>query len=436
VFAAGIILLLGLIYIQTASYLNRRVDRILQFEANFLESRGPEHIGRFIDQELARDALTRIGLYSADGTLIAGSTDVQLSDSRLDGRPRDTLRRSGAGPSRALARRTAWGEILIVERDTRQVTALRGIILSALLWSGAAIALLGLITAVMLSLRPLARITAMRKASEAIGMGNFAVRLPTTGSHDELDDLAEIVNRMMDEAERLMTQARTVGQGVAHELRSPLTRLRTLLDQACESLPADDPRHGLLERCVAEADTVLSRFQALLRIAALEARGRRTGFAIVSLSEMACQIIELYEPLAVDLGIRLTIESDHGVTVRGDRELLFEALSNLVDNALKFTGAGGRVSVRAWRTPTGACVEVRDDGPGIPQAERSFVTRRFYRGQAQMGVEGHGLGLSLVAAVADLHGFQLSIGDAHPGAIIQLRCDETGLAGASSGPPP
>jgi signal transduction histidine kinase len=217
-----------------------------------------------------------------------------------------------------------------------------------------------------------------------------------------------------------MTQARTVGQGVAHELRSPLTRLRATLDHASEAFEVDDPRRGLLERCVAEADVLLARFQALLRIAALEARGRRTDLETVDLSALVGQVLELYAPLATEVGIELAGDPGQGVSVRGDGELLFEALSNLVDNALKFTGAGGHVAVRAARTAHGALLEVRDDGPGIPEAEWSLVTKRLYRGRQASDVRGHGLGLSLVAAVADLHGFELSFADAQPGAVVRI----------------
>jgi signal transduction histidine kinase len=424
VFATGITLLLGLVYVQTAAYLTRRVDRILAIELSFLTAAGPGAVPRRLEQEAARDPLSRLGLFSPAGERIAGNTSLTPAALIIDGRPRDAPGHGSEGPSRALAERTPWGEILIVGRDTRQVAALRHIVLSALLWSGAAIAILGLLSAIALSLRPLARIAAMRRASEGIAAGDFTLRLPVAGRGDELDELARIANRMMDEAERLMTQARTVGQGVAHELRSPLTRLRAMLDHASGSFEAEDPRRQLLERCVMEADTVLARFQALLRIAALEARGRRTGIERVSLSDIVGQILELYSPLAADLGINLAADPGDDVTIRGDGELLFEALSNLVDNALKFTGAGGHVLVSAARTPGGARLTVRDDGPGIPEAERSFVTRRFYRGQKHAGVPGHGLGLSLVAAVVDLHGFALKLGDARPGAVVEILCED------------
>ena len=420
VFATGIALLLGLVYAQTAGYLTRRVDRELVAEAKLLEGSGPDFIIKRLKQEVDRDPLNGVGLFSASGERVSGDTALRPFDLPLDGRPRDAPHRSRAAPARALAERTPWGEVLVVERDTRQLAALRGIVLGALLWSGALIALLGLVAAVALSLRPLARMAAMRRASEAISAGDFAMRLPTSGSRDELDELAQITNRMMDEAERLMIEARTVGQGLAHELRSPLTRLRAMLDHASTSFETDDPRRRLLENCVAEADAVLTRFQALLRIAALEARGRRTVIERVSLSDIVGQIAELYDPLAADLGVELTADAEPSVMINGDGELLFEAVSNLVDNALKFTAAGGHVSVTASRTSYGARLEIRDDGSGIPEAERPYVTKRFYRGPRHTSTPGYGLGLSLVAAVADLHGFELSFHDAKPGALVRI----------------
>ena len=219
-----------------------------------------------------------------------------------------------------------------------------------------------------------------------------------------------------------MIQARTVGEGVAHELRSPLTRLRATLDHAGEGFAPEDPRRQLVEKCVAETDGVLARFRALLRIAALEARGRGLGKGPVSLSGVVEQIAELYGPLATERGLDLRVESSGDIVIDADGELIFEALSNVVDNALKFTSPGGKVSLSVINGPVGPILEVADNGPGIPEAERAFVTKRFYRGQRHAGVTGHGLGLSLVAAVADLHGFQLVFDDGHPGTIVRIVC--------------
>jgi signal transduction histidine kinase len=422
VFAAGLVLLLGLVYIQSAGYLTRRVDRTLTAEAGFLEKSGPQNIVTILGREAARDPLDSFGLFSATGERVAGETRLTPADLPPGAGPKGIPGRPGVAPSRALSERLPWGEVVIVERDARQLTGLRRIVLGALLWSGAVIAILGLVAGVLLSTRPLRRIQAMRSASEAIGAGDFGIRLPVSGRRDELDELAAIANAMMDEAERSMIQARTVGEGVAHELRTPLTRLRARLDHACQDLAADDPRRPLLEQCVAETDAVLARFRAMLRIAAVEARGRRIGVGHVDLSAIALQIAELYEPVASERNTALVGDIAPGLSVRADGELLLEAISNLVDNALKFTPGGGQVIVRAAVAGGVPMIEVADDGPGIAEDERQLVLKRFYRSDRNANIEGHGLGLSLVAAVADLHGFELSFDNARPGLIVRLLC--------------
>ncbi|MGC1303301.1 MAG: HAMP domain-containing sensor histidine kinase [Caulobacteraceae bacterium] len=421
-FALGIVLLLGLVYIQTAGYLTRRVDHILAAEIGALSRSRPEALPQLLRQASARDPLNAYGLFSADGQWVAG--DVRLTPVEIppDGVVRDVSRRRGSGPRRAIAERLPWGEILIVHRDASQLVELRRIILQALIWSGATIAILGVGLAMLLSARPLRRIQAMREASAAIGAGDMTVRMPTDASRDELDELARIVNVMMDEVERLMTQARTVGEGVAHELRTPLTRLRATLDHARQALDPGDSRGELLDACVAETDGVLIRFRALLRIAAVEARSRRSGIDRVSLRAIVEQAAELYAPLAVDRDVELEVVTDADIEIRADGELMFEALSNLLDNALKFTAPGGTVRLSLTREAEGPVLEVRDNGVGIPVDERPLVTKRFYRSRATAAAPGHGLGLSLVAAVADLHGFRLSIDDARPGTVVRLAC--------------
>ena len=424
VFAVGIVLLLGLVYLQTAGYLTRRVDHILVAELDAFSRSRPEALPQVLKQAASRDPLSTSGLFSATGELVAGDGRLTPADVPQDGVVREFRRSGGFAPQRALGERLPWGEILIVHRDSSQLVELRRIVLQALVWSGASITVLGLALAVLLSARPLERIRAMRGASEAIVAGDLAVRLPLDGSRDELDELARIVNAMMDEVERLITQARTVGEGVAHELRTPLTRLRATLDHAAQGLEPGDPRNALLEACVAETDSVLARFRALLRIAAVEARSRRSGIERVSLGAIVEQVAELYAPLAVERDVALEVSTAAVPDVRADAELMFEALSNLVDNALKFTPAGGTVRLSLIADVAGlvVVVEVRDDGPGIPQDERPLVTKRFYRSRSTSVAPGHGLGLSLVAAVADLHGFALTIEDAEPGTVVRLAC--------------
>ncbi len=418
-YAVGIALLLSLVYVQTATFLTARADGAVHEEAAILERAGPEAILSAFARASARDPLTRFALYAQTGERVAGDASLTPQDIPVDGVVRD-VPRGRDGPARGMALRTPWGETLIVERDIRPILELRRIVLGALLLSGAVIVVLGLASAVGLSLRPLARIQAMQAASARITQGDFTTRLPVRDARDELDELARIVNRMMDEAEQLMGQARTVGEGVALELRSPLTRLRTSLDHAAQSLPAEDPRRDLLDRCVTEADGVLARFHALLRIAALEAGGRSLSRKTIALGEILDQAAELYRPLALERGLTLEVECKEETRIEADGELLFEAISNLLDNALKFTSEGGKVRLRLVKRQGKAILEVIDSGPGIPEAERAFVTKRFYRGQRHAQIAGHGLGLSLVAAVAYLHGFVLEFDDAAPGAIVRL----------------
>jgi signal transduction histidine kinase len=422
VFALGIVVVLSLVYVQTATYLTHRVDRQLNREVDTFLRAGPESILQRFKQEAARDPLNTFGLFSAGGEQVAGDTRLKPQDLPANGRPRNLSDPRGANPKRALATQLPWGETLIVARDTSQLVELRRITLGALVWSGAVTVLFGLTCGIALSAKPLRRVQAFQDASDAIVSGDFAVRLPVDGSHDELDELARIVNAMVDEVERLMIQARTVGESVAHELRTPLTRLRTTLEHASRSFDDADPRRALLERCVAETEGVLARFQALLRISAVESRNRQAEIAAVSLTAIVEQVAELYQPLAIERRIGFEVVSQAGVTARADADLMVEAVSNLVDNALKFTPPGGQVKLILTQEQSGPSITIADNGPGIPEPERPLVLKRFYRSRRDASVQGHGLGLSLVAAIVDLHGFALDISDAAPGAAVTILC--------------
>lgn len=429
VFALAVVLLLSLVYVETARSLTRRVDRSLAKETELLSRSTPETIIPRVNEEAMRDRLNSFGLFAATGERVAGDGWLTPQDLPQLGRPRDFPTHGRSDAERALSTRLAWGETLIVARDINQIVELRRIILNALVWSGALIVVLGLAMGVGLSAGPLRRIQAMQTASDHIVQGDFAVRLPVSSRGDELDALARIVNGMMDEVERLLGQARAVGESVAHELRTPLTRLRATLHHASQALAEDDARRGMLEACVAETESVLARFNGLLRIAALEAKGRQGGIGRISLTALVEQVGELFAPVAEERDITLSCVAAPEVTIAADAELMFEAVCNLMDNALKFASPGGRVALSLRLD--GACpvIEVADNGPGIPEAERDLVTRRFYRSRSHAQVRGHGLGLSLVEAVANLHRFDLSFDDAAPGAIARIRC----CAGAGEG---
>ncbi len=264
------------------------------------------------------------------------------------------------------------------------------------------------------------RIETINATSRDIMSGDLSRRIPTRGSGDELDRLAGSLNAMLDRIQSLMEGVRQVSDNIAHDLRTPLARLRNRLETA--ALPETDPpaSRAALESALAEADALLGTFNALLRIARIEARERRAAFADVDLGELIGDVGELYEPLAEQKRQTLLTDSSAAVIV-GDRDLLFQALANLLDNAIKYTPAGGNIRVGLSTAGAGVELTVADDGPGIPEAFRERVLRRFFRLDPSRPSGGSGLGLSLVAAVADLHGATLRLDDMRPGLKVTLR---------------
>jgi signal transduction histidine kinase len=270
----------------------------------------------------------------------------------------------------------------------------------------------------LLSLRPLRRVADLQKAARKISLGHFDVRMPIIGHHDELDQFATTVNAMVEEVGRVVAQVKGVTDAIAHDMRTPLTRLRARLDEAARSTGAPPAFSALASQGREELDVVLARFAALLRISEIETGARRSGFRAVDLAVLLRASHQLYVPLAEDQGIRL----DHrtaGLTMIGaDEQLLFEAISNLIDNAVKF--ARSTVVIALHEEAERIEIEVRDDGPGIPIDEREAVLRRFHRGSNAADLPGSGLGLSIVAAIAHLHGATLRLDDAHPGLSARL----------------
>jgi signal transduction histidine kinase len=424
IFAAGVVLLVGLIYWQTAGYMGRQMDQVIRVEAGALTAVRAEALPRRVRQEIERDArhINLFGLFSADGIWIVGNVRSLPHDLKIDGVPHE-LRATDGYPSgaHALAHRLPWGEILVVGRDATQLGEIRRIILHALLWSGALIVGLGLLLGAGLSLRPLQHVTAIRDASQKVMRGDLAARLPAAPAGDELDLLARVVNSMLDEIQRLVGEVKSASDSLAHDLRTPLTRVRALLHGAAQA-GAPEPQRALLEQAIQETDVLLGRFRALLRVSEIESRERMAGFRPVELGRILRQIEELYGPVAAERGLDFHMVRGAKAVVLADAELLFEALSNLVDNAMKFTPPGGRVDVGLGRTNQGARIEIVDNGPGVPAGERSAVLQRFYRGARNQAEPGSGIGLSIVAAIVGLHGFTLDLEDAHPGLKVSLNC--------------
>ena len=424
VFTAGIVALLGLIYWSTASYLVVQMDQIVIGQARGLEAVPPEALPAMITATEREDVrgVNYYGLFGPNGTWVAGNVRRLPPSVIVDGRPRE-LKEKGFQPgARALAERLPWGEVLFVGFDAKTLSGVRRILERSLIVSGALIFIIGLGLSAAVSLDPLRRVRQIQRASEPILAGDVSARLPISTRQDELDMLASISNRMMDEVERLLWQVKSVGDHVAHDLRTPLNRLRALLYRMRQDRPELDADAGPLDQALQETDTLLARFKAIQRIGEIDRRERRAGFGAVRLDELLEELAAFFEPLAEDRGVDLQLHVHETREILADRELLFEAVGNLVANATKFTPPGGSIQLALTCSRRGPAIEVIDNGPGVPEDERQAVFERFYRGRAALGTPGSGLGLSIVAAIARLHGFRLRLADAGPGLRVTLEC--------------
>jgi len=418
------IVLVGFVYWETNRYLSRVVDEIVEQRVLYLTSIDRERLPEAMEATGALDlrGVMSLGLFGADGRYIEGNIERVPTDLPPDGSihalPQGVERRGRAQrqPARGIATRLGNGELLILARDTSVIDQVGVILRHALLWGLSLTVIPGLIGGLLLSRRPLRRVREIEAAIAPIARGDLRRRLPVSGRGDEVDLLAAIVNRMLGEIERLMGEVKGVCDNIAHDLRTPLTRLRAQLYRMQQNGGEQDVG-PMLERCIVDVDELLERFRALLRISELEDLRRRGGFGSVDLGETLRQVHELYAPLAEDNAIAFRLESAVNTNIQADPHLLFEAFSNLVANAIKFSPHGGKVCVRASMEANGPRVEVLDSGPGIPSGEREAVLNRFYRSENGLEhvAQGNGLGLSIVAAILRLHGFRMKIEDNESG---------------------
>jgi signal transduction histidine kinase len=421
-FAVGVAALLGLIYALSVHELTVRTDRILRLEAERLRAVSVETLPDRVRAEIRHNAsgLTLIGLQSRDGDRVAGN--LRVSATLRFNHPVNIAGRLGShGPLRVLAIRASSGETILIGRDITPIVDLRRRILMVLVSSGAVMVVLVLGVGFLLSLAPLRRVRDLQAASREIAAGRLDRRMPVSRRGDELDLFAGTVNTMVEEVERVVAQVKGVTDAVAHDLRTPLAHVRDKLQKVVALASANPGLVEIARSATEDLDLVLDRFTALLRISELEARGRHAGFAVVSLGSLLTDVRDLYEPLADEAGIRLAVAAGPDANIRADPQLLFEAISNLVDNAIKFTGSGGHVLLSLACEAEAVVIAVRDDGPGLRADDRQAALRRFYRGVDAAGIPGTGLGLSVVAAIVHLHGFALELGDAAPGLIVRIR---------------
>ncbi|MBV9735214.1 MAG: HAMP domain-containing protein [Acidisphaera sp.] len=308
---------------------------------------------------------------------------------------------------------------LLVGRDVQVRAQLRSLLTDALLSAFIVVLVLGIAGALVMRGVFRRALAAVSETATAISAGDLARRVPLSGRADEFDRLAETINDMLERIGRLMDGVRQVSNAIAHDLRTPITRARTRLEDAALHARSEADLRAAIERAQADLDGVVAVFQALLRIAEIEAGTRRAAFAPFDLAPLLTDLAELYGAVAEERGLRLTLDWQPSLSAFGDREMVQQAVANLLDNALKFSPRGGCVGLTA-RAGGAVHVEVADQGPGIPEAERRRAPERFYRGEAARHTPGSGLGLALVQAVAQLHGGSLTLTDNSPGLLAVL----------------
>jgi signal transduction histidine kinase len=424
------VMLFGFVYWQTAAYMFSENDVLLANEMRVFATNTPEQRLAEIDDRLSKDPrhIKVAGLFGADGHPVAGNMeslppglvpDVPTGRVvfRIDGGEREMLR------VRLAAHPLPTGEVLVLGRNIDEISEIAEIVGRALALGLVPAFALAIAIGMVLSLRALSRLSDVNQQILRIVAGDLRERLPTRGSDDPFDQLAVSVNRMLGEIEALIHEIAGVGDDIAHDLRTPLTRVRIRLERGREHAATLGELRTVADQAIAGLDQALAIVTALLRIAEIEHSRRLEGFSDVALAPLLREVGDLYEPIAEDKRVTLRVDATDEATVHGDRDLLFEAVANLVDNAVKFTPEGGRVELALLRHDGETVIRVSDTGPGISEMERGAVTKRFYRSDKSRRTVGLGLGLSLVAAIVKLHGFRFTIAGC-PGCTAEIVCPQ------------
>jgi signal transduction histidine kinase len=432
VFSGTIFGVLGYVYWSTVTYVNEILDRSIETETDVLvetfSTAGRRGLISLIDQRSADKffadwvyLLTDTSLGYVAGNLKSRPAALQAGQDWIEFTAADWRRKPAEPPLfRATHQVLPDGYHLVLGRRVHDLARFRDKIIIGLVWVAGLFLALAAAAGISTSRRSVARIEAINVTSRKIIETGLRGRIPVRGTGDEWDGLAENLNSMLDRIEDLVETNRQVSDNVAHDLRTPLTRVRGRLEGAYSRKLDLGQYHALIGDVIGDLDEILQTFSSLLRITQIEARDRTAGFRILDLTVIAGEIAELFDPTAEENDVTLQLSASDRVNVIGDRDLLFDAISNLVDNAIKHGGCNGQVTLTVACGNEGAVLSVADRGPGIPIEERTHVLRRFYRLEGSRNSPGNGLGLSLVAAVASLHGARIEMADNTPGLRIEL----------------
>jgi signal transduction histidine kinase len=428
ILAAFVVGLLGFVYLKTESDLTIRSDRVISSQIGVLVGLAPERRLDAISEHLKQDPgrVQLAGLFGRDGRRIAGNLESLPPDLKTDNTVQSAVvdRLDEGDREKQTARLTSRslpnGEVLVIGRNVDEVGEIARVVGRALALGLVPAVLLCLAVGVALSARAGRRIIEVYERVQRIVAGDLHERLPQGNTDDPFSKLAAIVNGMLDEMETLIHTLAGVGNDIAHDLRTPLTRARLTLERGRAGATTVEQLQTTADKAMEGIDQSLAIVTAILRLAEIENSRRSAGFGTVALADLVREVGDMYEPIAEDKGVALVINPPHELTAHGDRDLLIEAVSNLVDNAVKFTPAGGRVEIGLFHGNGENVVRVRDTGSGISEHERDSVMRRFYRSDKVRHTSGLGLGLNLVAAIVKLHGFRFSILPGS-GCVVEIR---------------
>jgi signal transduction histidine kinase len=424
--------LLGYVFLNTVTLLEQQTEETIRAEVQALGDQyrllGLNGVVDVINRRMRDETDTLYLLENAEGDRLTGNVASMPNPRPPDDSWVDFHISRGKGKSqishtaRAYHVELAGGYKLLVGSDVEEQRAFRDVILRALYWGLGLATALGLGGGWLISRNFLRRVDAITDTSRTIMAGDLSQRMPVSGSGDELDRLAGSLNEMLAQIERLMAGMKEVSSNVAHDLKTPLTRLRARAELALRSTTPDEHR-AALQQTISESDKLLQTFNALLSIARAESGQNREGLLEIDAADVLRDVIELYDPIIEDEGGSLTVGDVPPLPVRGDRQLLAQAFSNIIDNAMKYgRDADNKLAIKIAAQAFGgkAHIVISDTGTGVPVADRERVIDRFVRLDESRNKPGNGLGLSLVAGVLKLHGGTLLLGDAEPGLRVTL----------------
>ena len=417
VFTLSTLLMFGFVLFATIRFTTNDIDTLITGAlTRIARTNDLVAVAQGVDEHLLEDPrrIRLAALFAPDGQPIAGNIQALPPHLQIDAGPQfaELTRVDPMGSERRVFRATAHrmpnGNTIVVARDVSELGNFARIVRDALTLGLIPAFALSVLSGIVLSLRAQRWIGIVNSQVQRIMAGELRERLPTRGSNDAFDKLAKSVNGMLDEIESLVKSMAAVGDDIAHDLRTPLTRVRVCLERGRENGKSPDELRKTIDQAIVRLDQSLAIITALLRISEIEQTRRVVGFQNIDLGGLLGEVAELYEPIAEDKKISFAVDVQDHLCVRGDRDLLFEAVANLVDNAVKFTPEGGHVDLLLAARGGEAVVSISDDGPGLADGETELVTRRFYRLDKSRSEPGYGLGLSLVNAIVKLHGFRMS----------------------------